>query len=688
LERFERSISWRALQVLRARLYGWIGEDSTAARLISATLRAGARIAEGRHAERPIAVVPPVAAPLVSMILPVHGQPELTAACVRALEATVDVPWELIVVDDAASQEVRRVVAGLAGATVVRNERNLGYTASLNRGLALARGTFAVLLNDDVEPRPGWLAALLACARDENDAGIVGPMYLAPDGGLKEAGSIIWRDGTAENFGRGDPEPGRARYLTRRDVDYASGACLLVRMDALRGVGGLDEAFSPAYYEDVDLCFAVRRAGFRVLYEPAAQVIHVEGATAGTDEQDVTSTKHYQVINQASFARKWASALAGQPVRGGDPRFGARHRARAHVLVADHGVPAPGRDGGSRRMAAIVDELTGLGCAVTVLPVLGGRAEDVQRLRDRGVEVLRPEDVEPELAALGPRLDLALLSRPHVAARFAYTLRRVAPRARLVYDTVDLHHRREALQAQVEGVEPGRAIDALRELELAMTRTCDVTLVVTEEERDILARAVPDAVIEVLGTVAQPVDRPAGLADRNGIVFAGSYLHPPNVDAAVFLVRDVMPEVWRRHPGAVLRLVGEEPPDAVRALAGPEVEVTGFVDDLAAALDGARVAVAPARFGAGLKIKSVDAMARGLPVVTTPLGAEGLGDGALVGDSAEALAVHVSALLADDALWRRWSERGRAITEARFGRQTARMVLQGLLRASQPSRKA
>jgi glycosyltransferase involved in cell wall biosynthesis len=258
-----------------------------------------------------------------------------------------------------------------------------------------------------------------------------------------------------------------------------------------------------------------------------------------------------------------------------------------------------------------------------------------------------------------------------------------------VYDTVDLHHRREALQAEAEGHASGPAVNALRELELAMTRSCDATVVVTEEERALLAGLVPDAAIEVLGTIEDAVERPAPLAQRRDVVFVGSYLHPPNVDAALFLAREVMPRVWQEHPRAIARLVGEEPPDAVRALDGPQIEVTGFVDDLGAVLDAARVAIAPARFGAGLKIKSVEAMARGLPVVTTPLGAEGLGDGALVGDCAEALAAHVSALLADDALWRRRSEHGLAVAKARFSRQTARTVLQDLLRTTpQPSRKA
>ena len=161
--------------------------------------------------------------------LPVHSQPGLTAACVRALVTGATVPYELIVVDDTATAPTKDVVAQIAGATVIVNDENLGYTRSLNRGAGLARAPLLMFLNDDIVPEPGWLEAMVDCARSFDDIGVVVPMYLDPGGGVKEAGSIVWRDGSAENFGRGDECTERSRYRYRRDVDYGSGACMLVR---------------------------------------------------------------------------------------------------------------------------------------------------------------------------------------------------------------------------------------------------------------------------------------------------------------------------------------------------------------------------------------------------------------------------------------------------------------------------
>jgi GT2 family glycosyltransferase/glycosyltransferase involved in cell wall biosynthesis len=618
----------------------------------------------------PVAEIPEFAQPSATLILPVHSQPDLTAACVRAIAATTTVPYELVIVDDTATAAVKDVVSRITGATLITNDENLGYTRSLNRGASLARGEFLVFLNDDVVPQPGWLEAMVEAARSSDDIGVVVPMYLDPDGWLKEAGSIIWDDGAAENFGHGDTDLARSRYSYRRDVDYGSGACLVIRTDVFREIGGLDERFSPAYYEDVDLCFAVREAGMRVVYEPRAQVIHVEGATAGRDL--TAGDKRYQVTNQRVFAEKWRHRLTEQRRRDGDPRLASRRSSGPQVLIADERVPTPDRDGGSSRMWSLIEAFQTLGCAVTFLPSSGDAAEPyASRLEARGVEVLRrPVDVDAELRALAPILDLAFLSRPLVAPRFTYILRQLAPDARIVYDTVDLHYVRELRQSLIEGAPVGRQVGAIRELELAMVRSCDATVVVTEDERDEILRSVPDADVRVIPTIATPASSIPGCHGRSGIVFLGNFMHPPNIDAARFLVDSVMPHVWERLGDVRLLLVGQDPPPSVQALAGPRVEVTGWVDDITAVFDAARIAVAPVRFGAGLKLKNVEAMAHGVPTVTTTVGAEGItgdGESLLVADEPPAIAEHILNLLRDDDLWQRTSDAAQTLVRARYG---------------------
>ena len=175
-----------------------------------------------------------------------------------------------------------------------------------------------MLLNNDTEPQPGWLEALLAIAERDPATGAVGAKLVYPDGRLQEAGGIVFADASGWNYGRGG-DPNDPRFSFVREVDYCSAACLLVPRAVWDEVGGFDERYAPAYYEDTDLCFAVRERGLKVVYQPAAVIVHHEGATAGTDT--ATGFKQHQVTNRERFRAKWADALrdAGSAASGARP---------------------------------------------------------------------------------------------------------------------------------------------------------------------------------------------------------------------------------------------------------------------------------------------------------------------------------------------------------------------------------
>jgi glycosyltransferase involved in cell wall biosynthesis len=299
-----------------------------------------------------------------------------------------------------------------------------------------------------------------------------------------------------------------------------------------------------------------------------------------------------------------------------------------------------------------------------------------RRLQDAEVDVMYGSlNVNAELAKIGPRLRMAVLSRPHPASRWLDTVRELAPAAMVVYDTVDLHWLRQARRDAgaeqtvrgkdsnpVEATSP--AARALRELELAMIRATDVTFVTSESERMQVERDVPGATVLVIPMVHEVATAPLGPSGRSGVLFVGSFAHSPNIDAAVRLVRDVMPLVWQRLPRLTVTIVGADAPAEVQALASPLVDVAGWVEDLQPLLDANRMLVAPLTYGAGLKGKVTQALAAGLPVVTTPVGAEGLAgldSRVLVGDHPATLAAHVVRLCEDDGLWRRLATVGRAL---------------------------
>jgi O-antigen biosynthesis protein len=717
--RTEESVTWQAFQRARGRLYDAIGEKSLLARTLRLSLRFAGRIlikgpkpaavppeSEGQSADHtplsdvPVISLPEYENPKVSLIIPLYARADLTRACLESIrDNTTRVSYEVILVEDDADEKTKRLLEGVRGARIVHNESNLGYIRSVKRGASFARGRWLVLFNNDTEVTSGWLTAMLACAESAEDVGVVTPKYLYPDGSLNEAGGIIWRDGTGVNYGRGD-RPEHFQYEYRRETDYGSAAALMVKADLWQDMGGYDEGYLPMYYEDVDLCFEARKRGLRVLYEPAAVVVHVEGATAGNDIE--SGYKRYQEQNRAKFVAKWRHRLESEQLRPAPTnlRLAAnRHRGR-HVLIIDHRVPMWDRDAGSLRMLHIMKALLKMGARVTFMPENLAPTEPYTRhLQTMGIEVIYGQlHVNAELDTIGPRLDLAILSRPRTTSQWLDSVREYAPSATVAYDTVDLHWLREARRGQVRSTQEtlvtsngslGSIVPkaaALRHLELAMIQATDATIVVSDCERDQVEQDVPEARVVVIPTVhdVEPYVPPP--ENRTGILFVGGFEHPPNIDAAVCLVKEVMPVVWRELGDVQVTIVGSEPPPEVAALASPLVDVTGWVEDLQPLLEGSRLMVAPLHYGAGVKGKVTQSLAVGLPVVTTPIGVEGLDGGEdqciLIGDSPQELAVEAIRVYKDDELWRNLSRAGQALIVAQCSTQVLSERLRLLLDGS------
>ncbi len=697
--RIEESVTWQAFQKLRRRLYGAIGgERSLPARVLGASLRMVGRRLSSRRPSLPSAVneslgsspseiiqLPEAETPEVSLIIPLHAHAELTRACLRSIrEHTTRVSYEVILVDDGADEETQQLLEQVKGAKILHNKQNLGYLRSMNRGASVARGRWLVLFNNDTEVTRAWLEAMLDCANSAPDVGVVTPKFIYPDGSLNEAGAIIWRDGTGMNYGRGDA-PDCFSYEYRRETDYGSAAALMVSADLWKDTGGFDERYLPMYYEDADLCFEARERGLRVLYEPGAVVVHLEGATAGSDVE--AGPKRYQEQNRPKFVAKWRRRLESEqryPVPMHAGTAANRHRG-PHVLVIDHRIPMWDRDAGSLRILKIMEALIGLGARVTFMPENFARLEPYTRgLQHMGIEVLYGHvDPRTELAAIGPTLSTAILCRPHPAGQWLDTVREFAPRAMVAYDTVDLHWLREARRSAVAGSPldkftsnngnmdlaslPSKAskANALRELELAMMRATDTTIVVSDHERKQVERDVPGANVLIVPTVHDVEAHVPPPKDRSGILFVGGFEHIPNVDAAIRLVREVMPAVWRDIPDARVTIVGASAPPEVLELASPLVDVAGWVEDLGPLLERSRLMVAPLRFGAGMKGKVTQCLAAGLPVVTTTVGAEGLAvtddENILIADDVLEVAERITRVCEDDELWSRISNAGQSV---------------------------
>ena len=625
--------------------------------------------------------------PEASIVIPVYGHLFDTLRCLHAVAAHSEgVGYEVIVLDDNPDNPIAPFLTSIPGLRIHVNGGNLGFLQSCNQAKTLARGWHIVFLNNDTLVGAGWLEPLLRPVRQDPTVGIVGCKLLNADGTIQEAGGIILRSGWGYRIGSGE-SPSLPEYNFLREVDVVTGAAFLIRRALFETVGGFDQRYAPAFYEEFDLAFQARCIGFKVVYQPHSEVTHFGSASYGAEMRDRLS-----VLNHGKFCRKWRGELQKQPADGSD-RLQVRQRPGACgiILMIDDKVPEYDRHAGALTIFQYVKLLRGLGFHIVFCPAdLVPRQPYTNVLQELGVEVLyAPVELAGWLAADGQHLTAVWTARPDVSAGLLDLLRATTP-ARILYYLHDLHYLREMRRYQLEGdLYALEESNRLRKLELAIFHAVDIVMTPSEEEAKVIRREVPNATVRVVPPYLYSPHAAVSLdggsfATRRDILFVGGFKHPPNVDAAVWLAQDIMPLIWHEEPDVQLMLVGDEPAAEVQALgADKRVEVTGYVPELTPYFDRARASISPLRYGAGVKGKIVSSLEAGIPVVTTAVGNEGIalidGREVLLGETPEELAEAVLRLLREPALCASLSAAGAVVIRERFSENVARDVMQSVL---------
>jgi GT2 family glycosyltransferase len=600
--------------------------------------------------------------PKVSIVIPIFNKFELTCGCLQSLIEHIpnSIAYEVVLVNNASSDDSHEYLSKIPGIAYVNNSENLGFVDGCNAGAKKAKGKYLVFLNNDTSITPGWLESLVSTIEDDETIGLVGSKLIFPSGTLQEAGGIIFNDGSGMNYGKHD-HPGDYKYNYVREVDYCSGASIIIESKLFMKLGMFDRLYAPAYYEDTDLAFSVREAGLKVIYQPDSVAFHIEGATAGTSTS--TGYKRFQEINHKKFLMKRKKELAEQ--YSPDKSYLARDRSSQKlVLIVDEHIPKTDEDAGSVRMFRIIESLISLGYKVTFFPNFTGyTGKHLKELQQIGVEVIYgPIEFNEFAREYAEYYNLIILSRPRIASYYIDICRVYAPESRIIYDTVDLHYLRMNRQAVYE---TGRSKDRLIELaskheiiEKYLMRQADNTLVVSTAEKEILDN---DGIsnVSILSTIhtIQESSYEKGYSDRKDILFIGSYPHLPNIDAVKWFVSDIFPLIREKIPTVNIHVVGSGMKESLRTFLEdrPGVIVDGFVEDLSDLLNESRVFVAPLRFGAGVKGKIGQAVEHGIPIVSTNIGVEGMGfeddKSCLIADDIDSFVEATVKLYSNQKLW-------------------------------------
>ncbi|MEG1900841.1 MAG: glycosyltransferase [Clostridium sp.] len=620
--------------------------------------------------------------PKVSIIIPVYNQIQYTYLCLASiLEHTQDVSYEIIIADDVSTDATEHLSEFAENITICRNKENQGFLKNCNQAARAAKGQFIMFLNNDTQVTERWLSALVELIESNPDMGMVGSKLVYPDGRLQEAGGILWSDGSGWNYGRLD-DPDKAEYNYVKDVDYISGAAILLPLKLWKQIGGFDERFAPAYCEDSDLAFAVRKAGYRVVYQPLSKVIHFEGISNGTDVNG-SGLKRYQVENSEKLKEKWSDEFAKQCVNTGNPNpFRARERSmgKKMILVIDHYVPTFDKDAGSKTTYQYLKMFLKKGYTVKFVGDNYLHEEPyTTALEQMGIEVLYGAEyltgIWDWLDKNGSEISIAYLNRPHIATKYVDYIEEHTD-IKIIYYGHDLHFLREFREYELTGDEAKkRESDYWKSIEFTLMHKAAVSYYPSNVEAEAI-RAIDHTInvkaitAYVYETFLENLNR--NFAKREGLVFVGGFAHPPNADAVLWFAKEVFPLI-REKLDVTFYIVGSRVTDEISALEQPDsgIIVRGFVteEELSELYRNCKIVVVPLRYGAGVKGKVVEAIYNGAPIVTTSVGSEGIPgveDVLLIEDTPERFAQAVIELYTDSTRLLEISEKTQTYIKEHF----------------------
>ncbi|HEY9806215.1 MAG TPA: glycosyltransferase, partial [Candidatus Obscuribacterales bacterium] len=603
--------------------------------------------------------------PLVTVILVLYNRAELTFQCLRSLAENFYNSFEVVIVDNASSDETSLLLDRIQGAKIIRNSENRHFLLASNQAANVAQGKYILFLNNDAQVLPGSITAAVRTLESAEDIGAVGGKILLLDGSLQEAGSIIWQDGSCLGYGRGD-SPFAPEYMFVRDVDYCSGAFLLTSRELFLQMGGFDEDYKPAYYEEADYCLRLWRSGKRVVYDPDAVILHFEFASSKSSD----AALQLQAKNREIFVNNHRDRLqthyAPDPANILLARTAATHQPR--VLFIDDRVPHAFLGAGYPRAREILLSLIELGYAVTFYPLNDlideGDWDTVYRDIPKAVEIMT-EYGRPKLAEFLQQrsgyYEAIMISRPHNMQIFQpiFTGRAdLFTNTKVIYDAEALFSLREVAYRRLNGQEVSEAeIEALIQDEVKLAAGVSSVISVSASESRRFAEQGFPTVHTLSHTVTlRPTEN--SFQQRADILFVGA-IHDdasPNADSVLWFANQVLPRIQEQLDSSVkFKIVGFNSSAKVFDLANDHIQVMGRVNNLESYYNRARVFVVPTRFAAGIPLKIYEAASYGLPVVTTSLIAAQLGwqEGVelLVADSPDEFAEKCVQLYTHAELW-------------------------------------
>lgn len=601
--------------------------------------------------------------PLVSIIIPFYNQNEYTCKCLRSISQNLpQCPFEVVLVNDNSTDP--RAFMEIENIRVINNTENLGFLKSVNRAIKTCNTKYIYLLNNDTEVFSGFLDELLFVFKNFENVGAVGSMLLNSDGSLQEAGGVFLSGQKLSIIDGKKPYFPELNYIYK--VDYCSGCSLMFeRMNPDGEINLFDEQFSPAYFEDTDLCSRLRyNFGKEIYYTPFSKLIHHNGASYNRNVESTAKKQELFDKNFSLFKSKWGDKMSSTKAQKHQERILELNGNRSVVFFSGI-VPEYDKNSGDLRLAEIIKTFKKKNYFVALISRQNQMDfrynEYFQRL---GVctyyEHMSFWDVRQFLKRLKLRRPMMWFYAVRPFIKNFKSVKSQFPNGFFIYDMVDIHHLRYKRMYETEGKNRKIKSKYLKNFkrETNASKLADLTIAVSEDEKEYMSQFVDPAKIKVISNIhylKTTIGEVPKFSERRNLLFVGS-IHEPNIDAVHFLSEKIMPLVWQENPEIQVDIVGNVK-DLLPPSKDSRILLHGYVPKMEDFLKNSRIMIAPLRYGAGVKGKIGQAFEYFLPVVTTEIGAEGMklqnGENALIANTAEDFARQIIRLYNDEILWER-----------------------------------
>ena len=611
-------------------------------------------------------IFPQTKNPSLSIVLVFYNQPHLGFLCLQSILKKADVSYELVIIDNASGDETNILLSRIRNAHIVTNKDNLGFVKAVNQGADAARGEFILLLNNDALIEDQALSNALKSINEEESTGAIGAKIKLLDGTLQEAGSIIWKDGSTQGYGRGR-DPRAPAFMFKREVDYCSGAFLLFRKDQFKDLGGFDLDYSPAYYEETDFCIRLQKQGLKIIYDPNIEITHYEfGSSEGFEAASALQKK-----NRGILCAKHADWLSKKYQVSQKNILAARTSNKFNnVLFIDDRVPHPSLGSGYPRSAHFLNTLAKFKLNVTLYPLqfpIDDWKTSYETL-NHDIEIILNEGRAGLHKFLEERkgyFSHIIISRIHNMEFFRSILEendQLLTKENIIYDAEALTANREIMKMELHNQALTESEKSqLVEEEIDHSRVADSVITVSKQEAGVYtAKGIRN--VHVLGHTFEPNPGTKVFAEREGLLFVGALRDEgsPNVDSLLWFIVNVLPLIEVQIPSINLYVVGDLGAPSLFAINKRNIVFKGKLETIDGMYNHCRVFVAPTRFAAGIPHKVHEAASAGIPSVTTKLLSEQLrwkdGRETLVGANAIAFAQQCVRLYKESETWRKIRE--------------------------------